>query len=56
MFNDSVVSVAPIFWVLLGIGIAINFMIQKEKVENSKRVAHATVDLKSKKHLSESNN
>ena len=55
MFNDSVVSVAPIFWVLLGIGIAINFMIQKEKIENSKRVAHATVDLKSKKHLRESN-
>lgn len=55
MFNDSVVSVAPIFWVLLGIGIAINFMIQKEKIENSKRVAHVTVDLKSKKHLRESN-
>ena len=25
LFNDSVVSVAPIFWVLLGLGIAINY-------------------------------
>jgi len=23
-FNDSVVSVAPVFWVLLGLGIAMN--------------------------------
>lgn len=28
-FNDSVVSVAPVFWVLLGMGIAINGMVKK---------------------------
>jgi hypothetical protein len=26
LFNDSVVSVAPIFWILLGAGIAINYL------------------------------
>jgi O-antigen ligase len=26
MFNDSVVSVAPIFWIVLGVGVALNFM------------------------------
>lgn len=31
-FNDSVVSVAPVFWVLLGLGIAINQMLMPEKV------------------------
>ena len=51
MFNDSVVSVAPIFWILLGTGIVLNFMINQENVEVQKRVAHATVDMKSKKHL-----
>ena len=29
MFNDSVVSVAPIFWIILGIGISINIRLQK---------------------------
>lgn len=29
MFNDSVVSVAPIFWVILGLGISINCRIKK---------------------------
>ncbi|WP_407306670.1 polymerase [Desulfosporosinus sp. SB140] len=29
-FNDSVVSVAPIFWILLGLGISINFMLEKK--------------------------
>lgn len=50
-FNDSVVSVAPIFWTLLGTGMAINYMINKERVENEKRMAHATIDMKTKKHL-----
>lgn len=50
-FNDSVVSVAPIFWILLGTGIAINFMLQQEKIDVAKRVKHATVDLKTRKHL-----
>ena len=29
--NDSSVCVAPIFWTLLGVGIAVNFMVKKEK-------------------------
>lgn len=32
-FNDSVVSVAPVFWVLLGMGISINGMLLKNKKE-----------------------
>jgi O-antigen ligase len=31
VFNDSVVSVAPIFWILLGAGIAINYLVSKER-------------------------
>lgn len=30
-FNDSVVSVAPVFWVLLGIGISINYTLKSEE-------------------------
>lgn len=30
-FNDSVVSVAPVFWVLLGLGISINYMLEQKK-------------------------
>lgn len=26
IFNDSVVSVAPVFWILLGVGVALNYM------------------------------
>ena len=26
IFNDSVVSVAPVFWIVLGVGVALNFM------------------------------
>lgn len=32
-FNDSVVSVAPVFWVLLGMGISINYKLKNDKVE-----------------------
>jgi O-antigen ligase len=35
MFNDSVVSVAPVFWVLLGSGIGINFSLYKNRLKNS---------------------
>lgn len=31
MFNDSVVSVAPVFWIILGVGVALNFMNRKAK-------------------------
>lgn len=30
LFNDSVVSVAPIFWIVLGVGIALNYMNRTE--------------------------
>ncbi|MGG7151244.1 O-antigen ligase family protein [Clostridium neonatale] len=29
IFNDSIISVAPIFWILLGVGVAINYMNRK---------------------------
>ena len=32
LFNDSVVSVAPVFWALMGLGIGINAMLLKEKM------------------------
>lgn len=50
-FNDSIVSVAPIFWILLGAGIAINYINRKSKRELLKRVEHATVSMKTRKHL-----
>ena len=31
IFNDSIISVAPIFWILLGAGMAINYMLYEEK-------------------------
>ncbi|MDR3593441.1 O-antigen ligase family protein [Clostridium sp.] len=34
-FNDSVVSVAPVFWIVLGVGVAINYMNRTEL--NTKR-------------------
>lgn len=33
MLNDSVVSVAPVFWVLLGTGVGINIKLKNEKTE-----------------------
>lgn len=39
VFNDSLVSVAPVFWVLLGMGISINYMIgEKGKEKVSEKV------------------
>jgi len=29
IFNDSVVSVAPVFWIVLGVGVALNYMNRK---------------------------
>lgn len=34
LFNDSVISVAPIFWIVLGVGIAINF-INRQKLKKN---------------------
>ncbi len=33
-FNDSVISVAPIFWIILGVGISINFINRKSLTNN----------------------
>ena len=30
MFNDHIVSVAPLFWIILGIGISINFRLKSK--------------------------
>lgn len=30
-FNDSIVSVAPIFWVLFGVGVAVNQLNRRQK-------------------------
>ena len=51
IFNDSIVSVAPIFWILLGVGIAINYLINKERVRLTKTAEHATINMKNKKHI-----
>lgn len=29
LFNDSVISVAPVFWIVLGVGVALNYMNRK---------------------------
>ncbi len=34
MFNDSIISVAPLFWVILGLGISINKMIKIDNFHN----------------------
>lgn len=51
IFNDSIVSVAPIFWILLGCGIALNFGVAKDKRSMEKSKEHATISLKTKKHI-----
>ena len=30
-FNDSVISVAPVFWIILGLGISINYLAKEDK-------------------------
>ena len=34
LFNDSVISVAPIFWIVFGTGFALNYINRKNKSEN----------------------
>ncbi|KJR48153.1 hypothetical protein UF75_1506 [Desulfosporosinus sp. I2] len=41
-FNDSVVSVAPVFWVLLGLGISINYMLEQKGL--SPQLANGELD------------
>ena len=33
-FNDSIVSVAPVFWILLGLGISINYMLEQKTLSS----------------------
>ena len=35
LFNDSVISVAPIFWIILGVGIALNYISRKEIIKST---------------------
>lgn len=37
MFNDSTVSVAPIFWIIFGVGVALNFMNRETLLKNHNR-------------------
>ncbi|WP_297417387.1 O-antigen ligase family protein [Clostridium sp.] len=39
IFNDSVVSVAPVFWIVLGAGVALNYMNRKELSKKSNKAA-----------------
>jgi O-antigen ligase len=34
LFNDSIVSVAPVFWILLGLGISANYMLEQKKLRS----------------------
>ncbi|MDA3733223.1 O-antigen ligase family protein [Niameybacter massiliensis] len=51
MFNDSVVPVAPIFWILLGTGMATNFIVAKEQKGARAKMSHATINMKTRKHV-----
>lgn len=53
IFNDSAISVAPIFWILLGVGVAINYMNRKEHLESMKRLEHGTIDMKTKQYINQ---
>jgi hypothetical protein len=33
IFNDHIVSVAPLFWMILGLGISINFKIKRDTAQ-----------------------
>jgi len=35
IFNDSIISVAPVFWIMLGVGHAVNLAIPKEEQSSS---------------------
>lgn len=51
VFNDSIVSVAPIFWILLGTGMGMNYLVQKDRDTHKKLVSHAIINMKTKKHI-----
>ena len=45
-FNDSVVSVAPIFWILLGTGFAVNYIKQRDIEKENKQAPHRVIKMK----------
>lgn len=45
IFNDSIISVAPIFWIILGTGIALNYIYRKEQLENQKRLERKIIQI-----------
>ncbi|MGL4362365.1 MAG: O-antigen ligase family protein [Cellulosilyticaceae bacterium] len=51
LFNDSVVSVAPIFWVMLGMGMSINYMVKVSERKMFANMPHATIKMKTRKHI-----
>lgn len=51
IFNDSVVSVAPIFWIILGVGIAVNFINSQLNRKQEQRMPHATIDMKKRTYI-----
>lgn len=48
IFNDSIVSVAPIFWVLLGTGMAVNRIKEKELKEYDKELPSKVIPIKNR--------
>lgn len=40
-FNDSIVSVAPVFWALLGMGIGVNYILKPVKIKVKNEKQHA---------------
>lgn len=50
MFNDSIVSVAPVFWTILGLGIAINIILTVKPVVVNELNQQANNSFKDKKH------
>ena len=31
VFNDSTITVAPVFWALMGVGLAMNYQVRKKE-------------------------
>ncbi len=46
IFNDSIISVAPIFWILLGTGFAVNYMKQQINQKLEKEAPHRVIKMK----------
>jgi O-antigen ligase len=40
IFNDSVISISPVFWVLFGLGAGINSMLYKNNLNNNSVKSH----------------